>query len=106
MAGEVARGEEDVFLGADGGARWVNWETQPWLGSNRVVGGVMIMAEDVTEKVEAVVLRESELRMRMAQAAAQVGVWEWRLSDDHVEWSNGTPWTSYGLEAEHVEPSL
>ncbi len=74
----------------------MRWEMRPWLTGDQAVGGITIMAEDVNDKVDALrALRESELRMRLAQAAAKAGAWEWTLADDRLEWSE-TLWASYG----------
>ena len=107
MAGETVRSEEDAFQRADGGSQWVRWEMRPWLTGDGSVGGISIIAEDVTERVEAVrALRESEWQMRLAQEGAKAGSWEWRLADDRVLWSE-TLWSSFGLEKpEPWEPSF
>ena len=104
MAGEVVRAEEDPFVRADGRTQWLRWEVRPWLTRDQAIGGITIMAENVTERVEAVrALRENELRMRSAQGAAQAGVWEWRLADDRLQWSE-TLWSLYNLKPS--EPSF
>jgi len=104
MAGEVVRAEEEPIVRADGRTQWLRWEMRPWLTSEPAVGGITIMAEDVTERVEAVrALRESELRTRLAQEAAQAGVWEWWLADDRLQWSD-TLWNLYELK--RSEPSF
>ena len=98
MAGEVVRAEEDPFVRADGRTQWLRWEVRPWLTRDQAVGGITIMTEDVTERVEAVrALRESELRTRLAQEAAKAGTWEWWLADDRSQWSE-TLWSLYGLK--------
>ncbi len=66
--------------------------------------GVVI---DITEqKLMEQALRDSEMRMRLAQEGARAGTWEWRLADDHVEWPE-ILWSLYGLEKpEHWEPKF
>ncbi len=97
MAGEVVSADEEIFVRADGHIQWRRWEVRPWLMSDRTIGGITIMSEDVTEKVVAArALRESETRMRLAQEAADSGSWEWRLSDNAVWWSESA-WNLYGL---------
>ncbi len=65
LAGEVLRSDEDMLVRADGRAQWFRWEIRPWLKSDQTIGGITIMGEDVTEKVEvAKALRESEDRLR------------------------------------------
>ena len=104
MAGEVVRAEEDPIVRADGRTQWLRWEMRPWVTSERAVGGITILTEDVTERVEAVrALRESELRTRLAQEAAKAGTWEWWLADDRLQWSNSL-WSLYKLKP--AEPSF
>ena len=66
--------------------------------------GVVI---DITEqKLMEQALRDSEMRMRLAQEGARAGTWEWRLADDHLEWPE-ILWSLYGLEKpEHWEPKF
>ena len=104
MAGEVASAEEDLIVRADGRTAWLRWEMRPWLTSERTVGGIMIMSENVTEKVEALnALRESEMRMRLAQEATNTGIWEWDLRDNRGKWSE-TMWGLCGLTFGGCQP--
>ncbi len=65
LAGEVVSADEDVFVRASGRRQWFRWEVRPWLKSDQTIGGITIMGEDVTEKVEAAkALRESEARLQ------------------------------------------
>ncbi len=66
--------------------------------------GVII---DITEqKLAEKALRESEMRMRLAQEAAKAGAWEWRLSDNNLQWSDSL-WSLYGMrKPEHWRPTL
>ncbi len=82
----------------DGRTQWVRWEVRPWLTSDGAVGGITIMSEDVTERVEAVrALCDNEHWMRLAQEAAKVGTWEWRLADNRTQWSENL-WGLCGLK--------
>ena len=91
---------------ADGQTQWLRWEMRPWLTSDQTVGGITIMSEDVTERVEAVrALRESELRTRLAQEAAKAGTWELRLADNRSQWSQSI-WGLYGLKPGQCTPSF
>ncbi len=85
--------------------QWLRWEVRPWLTSDGTIGGITIMTEDVTDKVLVVrALRESEMRMRLAQEAAKAGVWEWRLADNSVQWPDSL-WSLYGVpKPEHWKP--
>lgn len=107
LAGETVRSEEDAFRFADGRVQWVRWEMRPWLAGDQSVGGITVMAEDVTGRVEAVrALRESELQMRLAQEASKAGSWEWTPADGRVVWSESL-WNTFGIKKpEQWEPSF
>ena len=53
LAGETLSADEDLFEGADGSSQWVKWETRPWLTADGQVGGILICAEIITERVLA-----------------------------------------------------
>jgi PAS domain S-box-containing protein len=68
MAGEVITAEEDRFVRLDGTVQWIRWEVRPWHESEGVVGGIVIFAEDITERVQALLdLRESEAALRVSE---------------------------------------
>ncbi len=105
LAGETVRMDEEMYVRPDGSRLCVSWEVGPWLASDGTIGGITIMSEDVTDRVQAVqALRENELRMRMAQEAAKAGFWESRPSDKINVWSNNL-WTLFGLEPGQCEPT-
>jgi PAS domain S-box-containing protein len=89
LAGETMRADEELYERPDGAKLWVRWEFRPWLASDETIGGITIVAEDVTAKVIAErALRDSELRMRLSHEAANVGACEWRLADNTLRWSD------------------
>ena len=107
LAGEVVRADEDVFERPNGRIQWVRWEARPWLMSDRTIGGITIMSEDVTDKVLVLrALRESEMRMRLAQEAAKAAAWEWRLVDNSLQCSDSL-WGLYRVQKpDEWEPSI
>ena len=50
LAGEVLRSDCDCFDRRDGSVQWINWELRPWLAADGEVGGVVIFAEDITDR--------------------------------------------------------
>jgi PAS domain S-box-containing protein len=87
-----------VTAAAPGVARiWIEQCVPLKDGEGRITG-VSISAEEVTERKRAEqALRESEERLRLAQRAAHVGIWDWDLRSGEVRW---TPELEqiYGLE--------
>jgi PAS domain S-box-containing protein len=43
--------EEDLFLRRDGERIWLRWEVRPWLAADGQVGGVVIAAQNISERV-------------------------------------------------------
>lgn len=65
LDGEVIQHSEDRFDRSDGTVQWVQSEVRPWYDVAGKIGGILISAEDITERrrVEEA-LRESEARFR------------------------------------------
>lgn len=61
LAGATARCEEDYYLRADGSALWLYWEILPWYASDGEIGGIIIFAENITERKQAAQERETLL---------------------------------------------
>ncbi len=107
LAGETVRADEEMFVRPDGGVQWLRWEVRPWLTSDQSIGGIAIMTEDVADRVLAArALRESEMRMRLAQELAKAGVWELSLADNRLVWPDYL-WSEFGLQKPELwEPTL
>ncbi len=50
LAGEKVCEENDRFVRADGSVHWLRWEIDPWHDSDGQIGGIVIFAEDITER--------------------------------------------------------
>ena len=88
LAGEVVRADEDPFPKADGTPRWVRWEVRPWHEADSSIGGIIIMSEDVTPKVQAMrELRESREDLNRAQSIAHIGSWRLDVVRNELTWS-------------------
>ncbi len=53
LAGERLRADDDRFDRADGRVQWVRWEIIPWRAGDGSVGGIVLFAEDITERERA-----------------------------------------------------
>lgn len=52
--------EEDLFLRRDGERIWLRWEVRPWLASDGQIGGVVIAAQNISDRVR--------IRQRVAES--------------------------------------
>ncbi|MAX38540.1 MAG: hypothetical protein CME33_18455 [Gimesia sp.] len=65
LAGSVLR-DEECFVRADGSLQWLRWVIQPWHESPEIIGGIVMLTEDITERK----LLEIENRKLLEQFAA------------------------------------
>ena len=80
LAGEPLRSYGDRFDRSDGTTQWLKWEVLPWRTASGAVGGILIAAEDVTErKLAEDALRESEAKHRFIVEATSDAVWRFDL---------------------------
>jgi PAS domain S-box-containing protein len=73
LAGEVQRGEDDRFDRPDGSTQWIRWEVRPWYDRTGGIAGIVIFAEDVTERkrAEDVLVRQAGELSRQAEELAR-----------------------------------
>ena len=67
LAGETVRADEDRW-DREGGTTWVRSEVRPWKTATETVGGILILAEDITDRKRA---EESLAEMSRKLIAAQ-----------------------------------
>jgi PAS domain S-box-containing protein len=66
LAGETLDKKDDLWEQADGTRMWVSWTVSPWRDRTGAIGGIVITAENVTERMRAAeALRASEARFRL-----------------------------------------
>ena len=53
LAGATERCERDRFPRADGSLDWVKWEVRPWYDARGGIGGIIIFAEIINDRVHA-----------------------------------------------------
>jgi PAS domain S-box-containing protein len=65
LQGETLRADEDRWDGQDG-PHWARWEVRPWKNPDGTVGGILILAEDITRRKQMQeALREGEEKLRL-----------------------------------------
>jgi PAS domain S-box-containing protein len=76
LAGETLRVDEERWDRKDGTTLWVRWEVRPWRTSNGIIGGLLILAEDITHRKrmeEAVSTVSRKLVESQEQERARIG---------------------------------
>ena len=64
LAGEVLRDDDDRFYRPDGSVQWIRWEVRPWHDRAGGIAGIVIFAEDISERKRAEkVLAEQTLEL-------------------------------------------
>jgi PAS domain S-box-containing protein len=58
LTGEVLHEENGRFDRADGSVQWIRWEIRPWQDRTGGIGGIVIFADDITERKRAGDARE------------------------------------------------
>jgi diguanylate cyclase (GGDEF)-like protein/PAS domain S-box-containing protein len=65
QAGATESCEEEPIPQQDGSIDWIKWEIRPWYETNGVLGGIIIMSEDITHR------KRADEQMRIAAVAFQ-----------------------------------
>lgn len=53
LAGEASRNDDDYWVQADGTKIWLRWAITPWTDENGEIGGIIISAEDISQRKRA-----------------------------------------------------
>jgi PAS domain S-box-containing protein len=75
LAGEPQSNEEELWVQADGNQLWLRWVARPWLDASGVIGGIIILSEDITLRKQAenkIRTLNAELENRVVQRTAQL----------------------------------
>jgi PAS domain S-box-containing protein len=77
LAGKTLYAEKAAVPGPDGGTIYVQARVAPWQGAGGEVGGLLMVAHDITQLVEAMDgTARSEERLKLAVEIAKLHVWE------------------------------
>lgn len=72
LEGERVHADEELVSDPDG-SLWLRWEARPWHTADGATGGVLLCAEDVSERVRQRVAVERERETRVASLALFAG---------------------------------
>ena len=88
LNGEVVTAKADQFVRIDGSVQWLHWEVRPWRDQSDNIGGIVIFTEDITELKRAEEkTQDALLRQEEAVKAGKVGLWDWDLTTNTVNYS-------------------
>jgi len=74
LAGESSKNDDDLWIQADGTKNWLRWAITPWKDESGKVGGIIISAEDISERKRAEAAAfKSELRYHRVLDAMMEG---------------------------------
>lgn len=91
LAGAIVENDDDHWIQADGSKHWMRWAVHPWTDESGDIGGIIISAEDITERKAAeLALRESEDDLNRAQAVGHIGSWRLDVRRNELKWSAET----------------
>ena len=95
-------GNHTILVGRDGTERMIDRSVAPIIdASGRALGAVLVF-HDVTERRKAErALEHSEERLRLAQAVARIGSFEWDIPSNRFEWTEELS-VIYGRRPEEV----
>lgn len=76
LKGETISGNNDELIHPDGTIEWKQWDCRPWYAADGTVGGIILYAEDITErKLSEAALKESEKNYRELINGMNETVW-------------------------------
>ncbi len=67
LKGEILSRDEDLVHFSEGTELWLRWAIQPWKNANQEIGGVILMAENITSR------KEAEMKLTQASKLSALG---------------------------------
>src|ERR1041385_859390 len=85
LAGATLKNDDDLWVRADGSKHWIRWAVLPWLDDDGAIGGIMILAEEITDRKRVEErLRESEQRYSAIFAASPFAITLSQMPDGNI----------------------
>jgi PAS domain S-box-containing protein len=67
LAGETMNSDEELVDFGEGNEYWLRWEVRPWKNASGAIGGVIVMAENITSR------KEAEIRLAHSSKLSALG---------------------------------
>ena len=106
LAGEELSCDRDRFERADGSVQYLRWQLQPWRDASGTIGGVIMLTEDITNRVA----RETEIErprdlLDQTQTMSEVGGWAVDIATGELHWTEQT-YRIHGLPVNSKSPCV
>jgi PAS domain S-box-containing protein len=96
LAGATESHDGELYVDESGRERWVRWEVTPWYEASGDIGGVVIMTEDLTERMASRrEIERSETRLRLATEISDLTVWDYSYEDRSMQYATGRMPTAF-----------
>ncbi len=106
LAGAAPAQLEKRYRRKDGSVGWANIWGSLLYDTDGTPEHFMVVIEDITERKRAeAALQESETRLRLAQEAAGIGIWEYDIASRNLFWSP-QQYRLHGLDPEAGPPTF
>jgi len=105
LGGEVVTGKNERFVWLDGTVQYVDWMVSPWFLDTGEIGGIVLVTEDVTSRVETderlakltgiskqqdLNLKRQLVMLNSMGRIANIGYWSLDLHNSRLEWGDQT----------------
>ncbi len=97
--GLTSRVDDEVLWRKDGTCFPVEYIARPLMNDGAVTGAIVSFRDISARRAAEEALRENRERLDFVLRAAEVGVWEWEIGPDFVQWDE-TVAALYGLPAD------
>jgi PAS domain S-box-containing protein len=88
LGGAFINNDEDLWIQDDGSRHWLRWAAHPWVDDAGAIGGIIISAEDITQrKLAEEALHRSQADLNRAQAVGCIGSWRLDVRNNELTWS-------------------
>lgn len=91
LRGVEKQSDKDVLVDAKGNRKYIKWHIRPWYDHHKVVGGILVHVDDITEWVERM---DEKLALEQVlsdmQSISRIGSWELNLKTNELHWDKVT----------------
>lgn len=84
LLGACSKSNGEKFIDENGNEKWYRWKISPWKKEDRTVGGIVIVADEVTREKS-----EKDLQSN-ALSVAKIGGWEVDMESNTLFWTDIT----------------